>query len=134
MKNRINKLIFLLIAIKELAKFIHYTSKGECFYSKHIFIDAIIANYDTYIDDLKEVCLLGNNVLPVSDYLRGAAAMLPKFTDNDKDNFKSLNQLLKNALSHINDLEDLDRAEENLIGTIAEDIKKFYGLTLRQIQ
>lgn len=132
MKNRIDKLIALLIAIKEFAKYIHYSAKGEAFYTKHLLMDKAVENIDDHIDELKEVCLLGNNILPLENYLTSAVALMPKKSKSDEENLKLLAQLIKQTVTHIGNIE-ANKAEDNLLGNIAQDLQKVYGLILRQV-
>lgn len=133
MRNAVNKLIFLLLAIKEYSKYIHYSAKGDEFYAVHKLMDFIIENYDGYIDEIKEVCLLGNGIIPAEDYLRQAALLVPAKSTDTKENLKKLIQLIKNTRNCINGIEELDKADENLLGAIDQDLKQKYGLLLRQV-
>ena len=129
-----NELIAYLTAIKGYAKNIHYTVHGESFYGKHIFADFISDPIDEYIDSIKEICLLGKlpegeRPLETSQYDEMAKGLYPKTkTDNDRHNYKSLQDIIFNALSHIESLDGLSRGEENLIGAIAEHLQKANGL------
>ena len=134
MKNRFDKLIYLLMAIREYAKFIHYTASGSNFYAVHKFMDDISQNLNDYIDTIKEVCLMGNKIIPSGNYLTGASALMPAKPETDKDKLKMLSILINNTLSHIDSFEDISRADEDILGEIARDLKKNYGLLLRQVK
>lgn len=133
--EQINKLIILLTVVCNFSKDIHYTAHGSAFYSKHIFVD----KFETaeYIDMIKEVCLLGKDLRPQGSkyYLAEASKLLVNaYEDDDKQNFKLLQQYVKNTLDFINALTDLNKAEENLIGAIAQDLQQYYGLINLQIE
>lgn len=139
----INKLICYLIAIQQYAKDIHYTVHGEAFYGKHLFADRIAdaqADDDimsTYIDQMKEVCVLGHgfHTLPSVEYLQGAIELIPAVADkNDKQNFLNMQTLLTDCLAFIDELEGLTRGDENLIGAIAQDLQNNLGLIYLQVE
>ena len=134
--DKINNLIAGLLAIANYAKDIHYNSKGDSFYAKHLLADRVQENLPDYIDRLKEVCLLGNNeaALSSSEYLRKAIILLPEISNSDKDNFKRLAELVITNLALIEHLSELTKGEENLVGAIAEDLQNSLGLINRQIK
>lgn len=135
MREQIDNLIINLIAIKEFSKDIHYTAHGEAFYSKHIFVDKF--NFDDDIDLLKECCLLGNDERPKAskEYLTKAALYLltPK-ENNDRDNFDILIGMLNSALKEIDKMQDLTKADENVIGGIAQKLQQYKGLINLQVE
>lgn len=133
--ENINKLIAQLIAIGNFCKDIHYNSKGDAFYGKHLLVDRVQENISEYIDQIKEICILGNDekTLPSSEYLLQATRFIPTIQQEDKVNFKSLENLLINALSLIEQMEGT-KGEENLYGNIAQDLQNSLGLINRQIK
>ena len=133
--NSINNLIFFLIAIQNFCKDIHYNSKGDAFYSKHLLVDRIQENLADYIDRIKEVCILGNDekTLPSGEYLSRATSLIPEIANKDLNNFKSLEKLLVTTLAIIEELPGT-KGEENLYGAIAEDLQNSLGLINRQIK
>lgn len=141
--DNINKLICYLIAIQQYAKDIHYTVHGEAFYGKHLFADRIAnAQEDddlmtTYIDQLKEVCVLGHgfHTLTSKEYLQGAIELLPDVEESDdKQNFLNIHKLIEDCLTFIDELDGLTRGDENLIGAIAQDLQTNYGLLNLQVE
>nr|DAT18316.1 MAG TPA: hypothetical protein [Caudoviricetes sp.] len=141
--DNINKLICYLIAIQQYAKDIHYTVHGDAFYAKHLFADRIAngqADDDVmteYIDQMKEVCVLGHeyHTLTSLQYLQGAIELLPEVAElDDKQNFLNMHSLLKECLTFIDELQGLTRADENLIGAIAQDLQNNFGLLNLQIE
>lgn len=90
--EKINKLIAYLIAIANYAKDIHYSCKGEAFYSKHLLADRIQDGLYDFIDQIKETCLLGNDILPLpsGEYLAMAMNLLPPLENDDKKNFQAM--------------------------------------------
>lgn len=132
-----NKLIIFLLAIANFAKDIHYSVHGESFYGKHLFADRIQENIYEFIDQIKEICLLGNDIEPLSsiEYLKGAIDIIPiKNPEDDKANFIQMKDLLIETLSLIEDLDDLTKGEENLIGNIAQDLQNNLGLVNLQVK
>ncbi len=132
--EKINLLICYLLAIQNFAKDIHYSCHGESFYGKHLFADRIQDGLYDYIDQLKEVCLLGNEIepLPSGEYLSRATSLIPLKSDSDLNNFKSMKDLLIETLALIEGLDNLTKGEENLIGSIAQDLQQMLGLVNRQ--
>lgn len=133
----INKLICYLIAIQNFAKDIHYSCYGEAFYGKHLFADRLQEDLYDYVDQIKEICLLGEEIspLPSGEYLKGAAEIIPlRYEDNDQQNFILMQNLLVECLSLIESFENLTKGEENLIGNIAQDLQQRLGLVNKQVQ
>lgn len=131
----INNLICQLIAIQNYCKDIHYNCKGDAFYSKHLLADRVQENISEYIDQVKEVFFLPAFKEPLSsaEYLRKAAAIIPPIED-DRANFTSLAKLLTLALQEIEEIKGLTVGEENLIGTIAQDLQNSLGLVNMQFK
>lgn len=129
-----NKLIIKLIAIKETAKGIHYTCKGNEAYSMHLLADRVVENIDDYIDSCKE-SILGSDEYPLqgTKYLFEAIKLIPVINPgNNKENFTLLYHIIEDTLKHINSMQ-VDKADENLIGNIAENLKNSKGLINLQI-
>ena len=135
-REQIDDLIVLLIAIDSFSKDIHYTAHSEAFYAKHLLVDKF--NFDDSKDLLIECCLLGNDErpLPSKEYLRRASDITPTpALNNDKANFENLRTILINdALTTINNIQDLSKADENVIGGIAQDLQQYKGLINLQIE
>lgn len=133
--DKVNNLICYLIAIQNFCKDIHYNSKGDAFYSKHLLADRIQTNISDYIDRIKEVSILGNDekTLPSGEYLSRATSFIPELAEEDKENFKSLENLIVNTLMLLQDME-ATLGEDNLYGAIAEDLQNSLGLINRQIK
>lgn len=133
--DKVNNLICSLIAIQNFCKDIHYNSKGEAFYSKHLLADRVQDNISDYIDRIKEVAILGNDekTLPSGEYLSRATSLIPDVAEEDKDNFKSLENLIVNTLMALQNME-ATLGESNLYGAIAEDLQNSLGLINRQIK
>ncbi len=130
-----NELITQLIAVELLAKDIHYICHGEAFYAKHIFVDEM--NFDNEIDSIKEVCLLGRGIRPLQNleyYEQYVEKALTLDEKDDRANFEKLQATIKEALEMINNLKELSRGEENLIGNIAERLQKYNGLLNLQVE
>lgn len=128
--EKFNKLICYLLALANFAKDIHYSCHGDAFYGKHLFADRIQENLYEFIDQIKEICILGNEEepLPSGEYLSRATSLIPAKSASDLENFKSMQALMLNALTHIENMDGLTVGEENLIGNIAQDIQNNLGL------
>lgn len=131
-----NKLITYLIAIQNFCKDIHYHCSGESFYSKHLFVDRIQENLNNYIDEIKEVCLLGNDVSPLlsGEYLSRATSLIPLLEDKDLQNFISLGKIIVETLALIDNMDKLTQGEANLMGAIAQDLQNSLGLLNLQVK
>ncbi|MCM1339389.1 MAG: hypothetical protein NC191_06935 [Muribaculaceae bacterium] len=125
-RNKIDTLIVYLLVIQYYAKELHYNCCGTCFYSNHLFADRIAKNLDEYIDSLKEVCLLGhgNATLPESEYLRRAADAIPQSVYD----YRIMRDIIQITLSNIEDIKEMSKGEENIIGAIAQDLQNNVGL------
>lgn len=134
MREQFDNLIVYLMVVQNFSKDIHYTCHGDAFYSKHLLVDKF--NFDDDIDLLKECCLLGNGDRPLTSvqYMHRAADKLemPQVND-DKANFVTLNNLLFSALQLIDNMQDLSRADENVIGGIAQKLQQYKGLINLQV-
>lgn len=124
-RTQIDNLIINLMAISHYSKDIHYNCTGDDFYGKHLFADRIHYNLSDYIDQLKEICLLGHQLSPLhsSEYLEQTAKIIPDGAD-----FKKIERLMLNTLQLIEQITDISKGDENLIGTIAQDIQNNIGL------
>lgn len=136
--ENVNKLISYLVAIANFAKDIHYTCRGEAFYSKHLLADRIQDGLSDFIDQLKEVYFLGNNILPLpsGEYLAMAMSLLPPVEADDKKNFEHIKTLIEDCLTHTQKMlqeKDTPRAEVSLVDGIAQDLQGKLGLVNRQV-
>lgn len=135
MREQIDNLIVNLMVIGEFSKDIHYTCHGEAFFGKHLLVDKFDFNED--IDLLKECCLLGNGDRPLvsKEYLgRTFNAVPTPETKTDEENFRQLNYLLLDVLQLIDNMQDLSKADENIIGGIAQKLQQYKGLVNLQIE
>lgn len=135
MRDQLDNLIVALIAIKEFSKDIHYTSHGDAFYAKHLLVDKF--NFDESIDLLKECCLLGNGIRPLAsvEYLQRAINQLAIPEEkNDKKNFETLDNMISECLIKMEAMQDLTKADENVIGGIAQDLQQYKGLINLQVE
>lgn len=134
MREQIDDLIVNLMIIQEFSKDIHYTCHGEGFFGKHLLVDKF--DFSDDIDLLKECCLLGNGDRPLASvqYLHRASEKLEMAQLNDdKANFVILNGLLFDTLQLIDNMRDLSKADENVIGGIAQKLQQYKGLVGLQV-
>lgn len=124
-RKNFDNLIAHLLAIGNYAKDIHYNCSGANFYSDHLLADRFTGDIYEYIDQLKEICLLGHNLKPLhsSEYLVQASALIPAGAD-----FKAMRTLMVDTLVIIESIRDISRGDENLIGAIAQDVQNNIGL------
>lgn len=135
MRDQLDNLIVALIAIKEFSKDIHYTCHAEAFYSKHLLVDKF--NFDESLDLIKECCLLGNGIRPLAsvEYLQRAINQLAIPEEkNDKKNFETLDNMISECLIKIEAMQHLTKADENVIGGIAQDLQQYKGLINLQVE
>lgn len=135
--DKINRLICLLIAIAESAKAVHYSVKGESAYSKHLLADRIYDGLYDFIDNLKETFFIAGNepLLSAKEYLNIAADFTIKLTDDDKENFISLQKLIIQTLELIEGIDSaLTHGEQSLIDDIAKDLQGKLGLVNLQVK
>lgn len=124
-RQKIDLLIEFLMAIENFAKDIHYNCVGANFYGDHLFADRIADGMSDYIDQLKEICLLGHGfkTLHSAEYLMRASELIPLDID-----FDNMLKLLMACLKHIETIDNISKGDENLIGAIAQDIQNNVGL------
>lgn len=124
-RDKIDNLIIYLMAIENYAKDIHYNCSGSNFYGNHLFADRFTDNMSDYIDQLKEVCLLGHNFKTrhSSIYLARASKIIPEGAS-----FENMHRLMMDCLEHIETIDNISKGDENLIGAIAQDVQNNVGL------
>lgn len=137
--ENVNKLISYLVAIANFAKDIHYTCRGEAFYSKHLLADRIYDNLYDFTDQLKEVCILGNDAfpLPSGEYLARAMNLLPRVEMEDKKNFQSMQKLIIDCLVLTQEMltdKNTARGEVSLVDAISQDLQQKLGLVNLQVK
>lgn len=135
MREQIDDLIVNLMVIQEFSKDIHYTCHGEAFFAKHLLVDKF--NFSDDIDLLKECCLLGNGDRPLAsvEYMQKSIIIIPfPQENNDNENFKTLGALLFKTLGLIDDMKELSKADENVIGNIAQKLQQYKGLINLQVE
>lgn len=128
------ELLCRLTAIEYYLKTIHYRSKGENFWSDHIFADKLIDDISGFKDTINEVCFLGEGLdAPLAaDILKGTLAYLPE--EMTEDMFTKLSDLYCDTLEHIEDIGDCSSGEKSLLDSIAQALQLGYGLILRRIR
>ena len=126
------ELLSMITAIEYYLKSIHYRSKGESFWSDHIFADKLIDDLDGVTDSINEVCFLGEGLdAPLSaDVLKNALAFLPE--EMTEDMWKHLSDLYCDTLEHLEDIGEVSSGEQSLLDSIAQKLQQGYGLILRR--
>lgn len=124
-----NRLIVQLMVIREFCKDIHYNVSGLSAISLHKYADEVQENISEYIDSIKEICLLGMGQRPLTskEYMQEAINNMFEVPVSDKEKFEVLQDILQDTINLIQDMQ-LNKAEDNLLSTIAEDLQKSVGL------
>lgn len=124
-RGKIDNLICYLLAIANYAKDIHYNCGGASFYGQHLLADRFVDNLYDYIDQLKEICLLGHGIKPLSSrkYLKDAADLIPQDIS-----FVLMQSLMLIPMQIIEDAQGISKGDENLLGAIAQDLQNNVGL------
>ena len=128
-----------MLAIANFAKDIHYSCKGEAFYGKHQLADRIQDGLYDFIDQIKETCILGNNLLPLpsGEYFARTMNLLPPVDADDKKNFQNMQKLLIECLVLMQKMlldGDTARGEVSLVDGIAQDLQQKLGLVNLQVK
>lgn len=135
--NKIFDLICQIQAISNYAYDIHYSARGSFFYSDHLFSERVgdVEEISEVKDDLIETVYLGRGKdAPLSeDISLRVAEITPEVSKDTQTNFKRLRDLIIPALVDIEDLKELTRGEEDLIGSLAHILQRHNGLLYRQL-
>lgn len=130
--NEVLSIICKVVAISNFAKDIHYSVKSSSMYGNHLFADRTGEqdNRLEFVDLIKEVFYLGRGEsVPDSKEIETIVAkILPIKTEDEDKNWALLKQMIKECLVDIEELKDLTRGEENLIGALAQDLQQANGL------
>ena len=127
-------LIGYLEAIRQTCKDWHYSASGDSFYSDHLLADRIGEPISGFIDSVKEVCFLGNEVeAPKSKDVAVALVLILKDDIEPKQLPDEVCRLINLALYHIEELSKtgIMQGEINLLGNIAENLQQSKGLLWR---
>ena len=130
------KIICYALAAYNLSKDAHYHAKYNSFYGNHLLADRLSDKWDDYIDELKEVFYLGNEVnTPESkQILKDTIPLIPDITENTHDNNILLYKFFSDFHAQINTLREsykMSYGEENLIGDIDQLVQNNKGLLWR---
>ena len=135
--NKVYDVLCGVSAISNYAYDIHYSSKGSFFYSDHLFSERLgdVDEFSEIKDDIIETMYLGRGIeAPLSkDISETVADITPEVTEDTLLNFKYLRQLIVETLVSIEQLDDLTRGEEDLIGTLAHILQRHNGLLFNQL-
>jgi DNA-binding ferritin-like protein len=128
--NRIDTLIAYLFSIQAFAKDIHYSAKGEAFYSKHLLADEIYKGIDEHIDSLIETCILPfDESYRIFNFWEAAIIKIR----NKEISFESLRELIVETLEYIDKTNGSSQGEQALIDNVAQDLQRKLGLITRQV-
>ena len=129
-RQNIDTIIVLLVAIENFAKDIHYNCAGKSFYGNHIFADRINSGLSYFYDNLKETSLRGHGflTLPSKDYLEQATKLIPDITNDIKQDFEAIKELMVQAIELANNINDGNRADNKILDDISEQLQNGVGL------
>lgn len=131
------KLLAMLHAIRLGCADIHYQARGDSFWGNHEFADMLREDLDDFIDGINEICYLGTErEAPYSkDVVEEALKYVPVKVADEKQMFINLKDLVYRTLTEIERLmPEASSGEANLIGGIAENLQKKFGLLWRRIK
>ena len=129
--NKIDVLIAYLFAIQAFAKDIHYSVKGEAFYSKHLLADEIYKGIDEQIDALIETCILPyEKPKAITEYWELAR----EEAGIKADNFERVKYIIEKTLKLIEMITGCTSGERSLLDGIAQDLQRKLGLITRQVE
>ena len=135
--NNLFDLLKVLYCIKFFAKDIHYTAKGDSFYSDHLLADRIIDGLDDFIDDINENLYLGfEEKAPISKQIIASVTKdLMLVQDDTKVNWRRLYSYLEEAEELIYKIEEEYKFPQisSLLDNIANDLQKKKGLIWRRM-
>lgn len=128
-------IIVYLTCIYGVAKDLHYTSKGICFYSLHLMFDNISDDILDYIDEIKENYYLANDYeVPTAkeintqslEFLSGSSTI------------EELKNLITLCIYHIEEYirinENLNEGDKSLLGDISNNLNKKLGFVNQTIK
>lgn len=122
-------LIYMLTALQIFCKDAHYNTKGINFKPLHEWMDEIGEPVSGWLDDIKENCLLANDI----EVPRGieinekAVPFVPTDLSDNEKIVKGALAILETIHRHINTLNG-DKATEDLLGSIDSAIVKQVAL------
>lgn len=121
-------LITKLESIRAICKEWHYEASGESFYAQHLLADRIQDPLLGFVDSIKEVCFLGNGILPPS--VAAVEALVPCEIKC------RLYDSLTVAIYQIEELSQTQimQGELNLLGSISEHLMLSRGLLWRVLE
>ena len=135
--NNLFDLLKVLYCIKFFAKDIHYTAKGDSFYSDHLLADRIIDGLDDFIDDINEnLYLVFEEKAPISKQIIASVTKdLMLVQDDTKVNWRRLYSYLEEAEELIYKIEEEYKFPQisSLLDNIANDLQKKKGLIWRRM-
>lgn len=127
--NEIKDLVARTIALRSIAKDIHYQALLEQKWDTHKQMDEIYDGTDGWFDDIQEVIVVPiyDSFIKSSDYLDKASEYCFDFSNIDDGKNKLIEFLADfiELLTKINETADL--GTQNLISGFAQSIQKFIG-------
>ena len=131
---KINDIIVHLMIIENFAKDIHYTCHGEGAYGKHLLADVVSDEISGFIDDLKEIAILGQHELPLQskEYLGMAHEKALEVASTDVENLERLSDFITTLRDGLKNVGAKTRGVDSLLDRIGEHLDKSVGLIFLQ--
>ena len=134
------QIISYLIAIRSLAKGIHYKVMGSSFWGNHLLADRIVEDLDDFVDEIFENYYLGKSeeAPQQKEIMAEVTAIVPLVDDDIELDFKELDDLIVGCLTELQMIEennqDLTLGDKDLMGRISSDLQKKHGFIWRRIK
>lgn len=129
-------LLCLLQAVYGCGKNCHYFAYGENFYALHKFADDLTDEILDWMDEIIEGFYLGRgvNAPQYADILAGAAKLVSRACDDNRENFSSLAVLVEKILQQIQEIMDsgdITAGEQDILSPIARQLQQRWGFLNR---
>ena len=134
------QIISYLIAIRSLAKGIHYRVMGDSFWGNHLLADRIVEDLDDFVDEIFENYYLGKSedAPQQKEIMEEVTSIIPLVNDDIGRNFKALDDLILGCLAELQMIaeanQDLTLGDNDLMGRISSDLQKKHGFIWRRIK
>jgi DNA-binding ferritin-like protein len=128
-KEQIINLVARTVALKSIAKDIHYQALLEQRWDTHKQLDEIVSGIDGWFDSLQEVVMvpLYNTFAKSSEYLKKSVEYCFDFS-NVEDGKKKLIEFLADYLDLLTEInKEADLGTQNLVAGFAQSIQQYIG-------
>lgn len=117
--------------VRLIAKDLHYTVRGESFYSNHEFMDRVQKELSDFVDEIKENYFMARDeVVPTNKAIYTEAIGRLKDSYSVQDLVEALKTALY-AVEQASKCKDLYQGDTDLLGRISSNLLNSYGLAQR---